>query len=197
MTELARAGAAISDGGTPSGSATSPARKRTPRRSRVPRFYAVGFWRRLLAGLVDGAIIGFTALLLAWVVGKLTGTGLPPNLGLDYWIDLLFGSDPSMVTLFIVAVATASIYLFLFHAVLGRSIGKRLIGARVIDIYGDPPTTGRAALRTVASLLSVATLGLGFLWIGFDSEKRGLHDWIAQTYVVADSSPNATERGQA
>jgi uncharacterized RDD family membrane protein YckC len=27
-------------------------------------------------------------------------------------------------------------------------------------------------------------LFLGFLWIGFDSEKRGLHDWIAGTYVV-------------
>jgi uncharacterized RDD family membrane protein YckC len=22
------------------------------------------------------------------------------------------------------------------------------------------------------------------LWIGFDREKRGLHDWIADTYVV-------------
>jgi uncharacterized RDD family membrane protein YckC len=25
---------------------------------------------------------------------------------------------------------------------------------------------------------------LGFLWVGFDSEKRGLHDWIAGTYVI-------------
>ena len=29
-----------------------------------------------------------------------------------------------------------------------------------------------------------ATLFLGFLWIGFDSEKRGLQDWIAGTYVI-------------
>jgi uncharacterized RDD family membrane protein YckC len=27
-------------------------------------------------------------------------------------------------------------------------------------------------------------LALGFLWIGFDREKRGLHDWLADTYVV-------------
>ena len=33
-------------------------------------------------------------------------------------------------------------------------------------------------------LLGVATLGLGFIWIAFDSEKRGLHDWLAGTYVV-------------
>jgi uncharacterized RDD family membrane protein YckC len=25
---------------------------------------------------------------------------------------------------------------------------------------------------------------LGFFWVGFDSEKRGLHDWIAGTYVI-------------
>jgi uncharacterized RDD family membrane protein YckC len=30
----------------------------------------------------------------------------------------------------------------------------------------------------------VFTLGLGFLWIGFDSEKRGLQDWVSGTYVV-------------
>ena len=31
---------------------------------------------------------------------------------------------------------------------------------------------------------AAATLGLGFAWIGFDREKRGLHDWLAGTYVV-------------
>jgi hypothetical protein len=33
-------------------------------------------------------------------------------------------------------------------------------------------------------LAGVATLFLGFLWIGFDNEKRGLQDWIAGTYVI-------------
>jgi uncharacterized RDD family membrane protein YckC len=28
------------------------------------------------------------------------------------------------------------------------------------------------------------TLSLGYLWIAFDAEKRGLHDWIAGTYVI-------------
>ncbi len=154
--------------------------------SRVPKFRAIGFWKRLIAGGIDALIIFSTALLLAWVVGKITGFGLPPNLGLDYWLDLLFGNDPSMVTIFVLMIAVTSIYLFVFQAVIGRTVGKRVIGAQVIDVYGDPPTAGRAALRTLGSLVSVATLGLGFLWIGFDSEKRGFHDWIASTYVVAD-----------
>ena len=38
--------------------------------------------------------------------------------------------------------------------------------------------------RTAGYLAGLATLSLGFLWIGFDAEKRGLHDWIAGTYVI-------------
>jgi uncharacterized RDD family membrane protein YckC len=55
---------------------------------------------------------------------------------------------------------------------------------RVIDLYGDQPSILRTAARTAAYLASLATLGLGFFWIGFDSEKRALHDWLAGTYVV-------------
>ena len=39
-------------------------------------------------------------------------------------------------------------------------------------------------LRSGGYVAAAATLLLGFLWIGFDSEKRGLHDWIAGTYVI-------------
>ena len=35
-------------------------------------------------------------------------------------------------------------------------------------------------------MAGLATLGLGFLWIAFDSEKRGLHDWLSGTYVVKE-----------
>jgi uncharacterized RDD family membrane protein YckC len=62
--------------------------------------------------------------------------------------------------------------------------GMRLFKMRVIDPYGDPPGAIRAAVRVVGYLASICTLSLGFLWIGFDREKRGLHDWIAGTYVV-------------
>ena len=33
-------------------------------------------------------------------------------------------------------------------------------------------------------VLGLAIAVLGFLWIAFDSEKRGWHDWLAGTYVV-------------
>jgi uncharacterized RDD family membrane protein YckC len=59
-----------------------------------------------------------------------------------------------------------------------------LLGVRVIDVYGEPPSALRALARTLGYFVAAATGGLGFLWIGFDREKRGLHDWISGTYVI-------------
>ncbi len=60
----------------------------------------------------------------------------------------------------------------------------------------SPPSSTpvwRAAVRAVGYLVALATGGLGFLWVGFDREKRGLHDWLAGTYVI--KSPPGRARG--
>jgi uncharacterized RDD family membrane protein YckC len=59
-----------------------------------------------------------------------------------------------------------------------------LFKIRIIDVFGDRPSPARCIARVAGYLAGVATLFLGFLWMGFDSEKRGLHDWIAGTYVI-------------
>jgi uncharacterized RDD family membrane protein YckC len=78
------------------------------------------------------------------------------------------------------------LYFFIFHAVRGQTPGKRLMHARVVDGFGERPSLGRAFLRTLGYLPSALLLLLGFLWIGFDREKRGLHDRLADTYVILD-----------
>ena len=65
-----------------------------------------------------------------------------------------------------------------------RAPGKRLLGLMVIDVYGERPGLARTLLRTSGYLVSAALFSLGFLWIGFDRERRALHDWLAGTYVV-------------
>jgi uncharacterized RDD family membrane protein YckC len=55
---------------------------------------------------------------------------------------------------------------------------------KIIDVYGERPSAPRCVARCAGYLASVATLFLGFLWMGFDSEKRALQDWIAGTYVI-------------
>ena len=89
-----------------------------------------------------------------------------------------------MVTAIVILLAVTVIYLYVFQATLGQTIGMRVLKLRVIDVFGERPSMGRVALRTAGYLAGLATLSLGFLWIGFDAEKRGLHDWIAGTYVI-------------
>jgi uncharacterized RDD family membrane protein YckC len=155
-------------------------------RTAAPTFYVAGFWRRLAAGLVDLAVMAPVMLLLTWLAAVITGIQLPPanHRGLDFWLDMFLAGEPALIGGLGLALAIALIYLFLFQATTGRTLGMRVLRVRVIDLFGDPPSILRTAVRTACYLASLATLGLGFFWIGFDSEKRGLHDWLAGTYVV-------------
>ena len=68
----------------------------------------------------------------------------------------------------------------------GYSVGKRLFGLKVVGMKGEAPIGLTDALlrEVIGKIVSGILIGIGFLWIGFDSEKQGLHDKIAKTYVV-------------
>lgn len=182
----------VGDG--PAAAATPPVRpvpastlQRSTKRE-APSVWVVGFWKRLAAGLVDFAVILPAALIVIFVASKAGGVHLPARnmklLDVDMWIDLVLASDPALVMGFVLFLAIAVTYLLVFHITLGRTLGMRVMKIKVIDVYGDPPSPARCVARCAGYLAGVATLFLGFLWIGFDSEKRGLQDWIAGTYVI-------------
>ncbi len=90
----------------------------------------------------------------------------------------------------IVALETRSyrvvIPLFLLYDVLltagtGGSLGKWLLGVRIVDREGGPPDLVTALTRTLLRALSVVTLVGPFLALG--REKQGLHDQLAGTSV--------------
>jgi uncharacterized RDD family membrane protein YckC len=120
------------------------------------------------------------------LVSRVGGVGLPASrhYGVDFWLDLLLAGDPALITLVALLVAVATIYVLVFQITLSRTPGMRVLKIRIVDQYGATPSTARVAARTAGYLAAAATLGLGFIWIGFDSEKRGLHDWLSGTYVV-------------
>jgi uncharacterized RDD family membrane protein YckC len=165
-----------------------PTRERPATRSRpaTSTVTVAGFWRRLGAAAVDAAVILPVALLLTWIASAIASIHLPPgrNRGLDFWLDLVLTSDPAVMTAVIITLAVTCLYLFVWQATVAQTLGMRVLKLQVIDVYGDPPSYLRAGVRTAGYLVSLATLFLGFLWIGFDAEKRGLHDWIAGTYVI-------------
>ena len=167
----------------PAPSKTTGAR-RTRRKERT--FYVVGFWRRGLAAFVDLAVVVPLALVLIWLSSLAAGLELPASnhQGPDYWLDLFLASHPALMGGLGLLFGIGCLYVLIFQITMGRTLGMLVLKTRIIDVYGDPPSSGRAVARTAGYMAGFATLSLGFLWIGFDSEKRGLHDWLSGTYVV-------------
>jgi uncharacterized RDD family membrane protein YckC len=136
-----------------------------------------GFWSRFSAHLLD-CMVGVGAWLLCsmWLVIGLWALDQPPT-------------DILGVVLILGAVQGLALALHItYHVVLvggcGQTLGKMALGITVITCEGGVPGYGRAALRCLGGLLSVATLGIGYLGILFTEERRGLADWLAGTRVV-------------
>jgi uncharacterized RDD family membrane protein YckC len=175
----------------PASAEPAPASAREPIVTRLRRepaaVHVVGFWRRLAAAAIDLAIVIPIGLIIAAIAGRITGLHMPSNLhvfDIDLWIDLVLATDPALVMALVLFSSIGLVYLLVFQIVVGRTLGMQVLHIKIIDIYGDRPSAGRCVARCAGYLVGVATLFLGFLWMGFDSEKRGLQDWIAGTYVI-------------
>ena len=53
------------------------------------------------------------------------------------------------------------LYFFLFTALRGQTFGKHMMRVKVIDAYGERPSSVRSLVRTLAYLPSLALLALG------------------------------------
>ena len=175
--------------GEPGPSIREPKAPARPASRDAPTVHVAGFWRRFAAGWIDLAIILPVGLIFAWIASALADVHLPPSRirGPDFWLDLVLASDPALMTAFAMILIVGVVYLMVFQALMGRTLGMRVLKMRVIDVWGERPSIARCAARTAGYLAGLATVMLGFLWVGFDSEKRGLHDWIAGTYVIKAS----------
>jgi uncharacterized RDD family membrane protein YckC len=145
-----------------------------------------GFWRRAAAGLVDAFVLTAVFLVLDVTVTVALGHPLPrlKQLGPDYLVDVAINGDLLAVIGLGLFALVCFLYFFVFQALRGQTPGQGLLGIRVVDGFGQPPSAARALARTAAFLPSWALFALGVLWIAFDREKRGLHDRLADTYVI-------------
>lgn len=66
----------------------------------------------------------------------------------------------------------------------GATIGKMATKLKVIKDDGTKVSYADALVRELASYLSLAILGLGFLNVIWDGKKQAWHDKIAKTLVV-------------
>jgi uncharacterized RDD family membrane protein YckC len=143
-------------------------------------------WRRAVAALIDMGILLVTAGMLNW--GLLAMLDLPPLLadarGLDLVLRMLEIDAVALGWRLAPFLVMSAVYLGLFWALTGRTIGEKLLGLRVIDTQGRSPRPVWVAVRVVAHFLSGLPGALGWIWAAFDAEKRAWHDHLARTYVV-------------
>lgn len=124
-----------------------------------------GFWRRLLASVIDSIIF----IPVSFVVTATQSLGDAYIQG--FFTNLIFGW----------------LYFSLCESQSWQAtIGKKIVGIKVVDLQGDRISFARATGRYAAKFLSYMILGIGYLMAGFTSRKQALHDLIAETLVIKE-----------
>lgn len=77
------------------------------------------------------------------------------------------------------------VYNLVFLQKLGTTPGKRLLKLKVVSVDGRPLDNRQRLTRASVSLLSGYAAGLGYLWALWEPQRRGWHDLMADTRVVA------------
>lgn len=77
------------------------------------------------------------------------------------------------------------VYNLVFLKKLGTTPGKLLLKLKVVSVDGRPLDNRQRLTRASVSLLSGYAAGLGYLWALWEPQRRGWHDLMADTRVVA------------
>ncbi|WP_342599720.1 RDD family protein [Psychrobacillus sp. FSL H8-0483] len=126
-----------------------------------------GFWIRFFAGIFDSLIIGIPLSIISYLL-------------VGDWEETPITSFGNMLYSLIVPV--------LWY---GYTVGKRILGIRIVKVDGTKPGFGTMILRViVAGFIYVCTLGIGVIvsafMVGLREDKRAIHDFIAGTYVTSN-----------
>lgn len=81
-------------------------------------------------------------------------------------------------------VLPLAIYAVLMWKLKGTTVGGIVCGLKVVRLDGREVDWGTAVVRTLGCFLSLAVVGLGFLWVAIDDDRQSWHDKIAGTIVV-------------
>ncbi|WP_082593998.1 RDD family protein [Phycicoccus sp. Soil802] len=179
----------------PAGYAASPPVPHEPWGPREPWGPLAGWGTRVLASLVDGALqliggIPYVVGLLLFVVGvpkpglHSTGAQLeiaPTDTGNT---GLMVVGGVLVVLGFLMSLGIQIWNRSIKQGRTGQSIGKKVMGIRLIDEHtGQPIGAGMAFVRELAHALDGAVY-IGYLWPLWDDKRQTFADKILNTVVV-------------
>ena len=150
-----------------------PARLATPeKRPGIDSpFESAPLARRLVASAIDGLTVGAASAFFGFIFWKVT-LFRPPQaqlLSLGAGIPCLFWV----------------VYQHLLIMYAGSTPGLRLARLQLTRFDGTPARRSLRRWRVLASYLSAASLGMGYVWLFLDEDNLCWHDRITHTYLAA------------
>lgn len=146
--------------------------------SEAVEYEFAGFWVRLAAYAIDMAVVTagllIVRLLFIGINSLIAGTILEGG--------ILFHYTLKDIVLYILQV----FYFILFTYHTGTTLGKKAMNLRVICKEPEEELSLLTVIyrETIGRFLSGLVLCIGYLIIGIDKEKRGLHDILCDTRVI-------------
>jgi len=135
----------------------------------------IGFGRRLAAILLDALLLGVLSMFVAFLIGMA-----------GVFVDMYTPNRPlPLSSLIVICTLVFSVaYYVVAWSRTGQTVGKTMLGIKIVGADGKPLSGGKAFLRYIGYLVSGIVFALGFIWVLFDRKRQGWHDKMAGTYVV-------------
>lgn len=134
---------------------------------------AAGFWIRAVAALFDSLVSSALQFGMAFALGTITELSGSATLPMVQMLIMLFST-----------LAGIFYYVF-FTGYSGQTPGKMLLRIKVVRLDNTQVSYGQAFIReTIGKFISGIVLGIGYLMVALRSDKRALHDLMADTKVI-------------
>jgi uncharacterized RDD family membrane protein YckC len=169
----------------------------------APRQVVLAGWgARFGAYLIDSILLAIPMMFFVWSEFKPLldtyaasasfdpATGQVDQTAFQQYISGMMALNLKMTLVF---VALATVYYVACHGSMGQSLGKMLVGIRLIRKDGEDPTWGDAIKRSLVNpIVQVVPVIGGFvmllngLWPLWDDNNQSLADKVGGTLVVRD-----------
>ena len=126
--------------------------------------------RRVAAGLVDAAVVVAAVALFGYVFLRINGA-MPQ-----------FQPAVAITTSLLVIFWPAYQYAFLVYC--GKTPGLWIAKLHLARFDNQPVSRSLRRWRVLASVLSLASLGLGYFWCFLDEDQLSWHDRITKTHLA-------------
>lgn len=134
-----------------------------------------GFWVRVLAISLD-SILAFTIIVLLAIVGIFILNALHVKDEKHIYTILGFGG--------IFCVIAYYLYIIIFTTQYGATLGKQVLGLRVVPLNGGNLGWRSVFLREIVGKFLSGITYVGYMMAGWTEKKQALHDMVADTCVI-------------